>query len=417
MPAVPFLAIPCLVAILVGGAIFWTFPEALPFWRSLGIVLGWGGCGLLLASLLLMVREARLARWLGGLERMYRWHHGTGVVAYLCLLAHPLALAAGAWEESPRLAWQTLSPWSESWPVWAGWCSLLLLMAGLAATFRRGLGYRIWRGLHGLLGVAVLVGLGHLVLLGLSAPILAALILAVAFLGWRLVRVDFGSAARPYTVAAVRPVARDMVEIALTPLAEPIAAQVGQFVLVAFLRGEHFRGCGEFHPFTLSAVDPPGRLRIGVKAMGDCTRHIQAIEPGVAVRVQGPFGVFLDAAVAAPQFWIAGGIGITPFLAALRGGMPAQSIRLLYLYRHDADAAFVDELQAIAAQEPGLTLRLQATGDGIPDLRQWLPEAADLVGYECYLCGPPALVAALRPLLEERGLAGRHLHFESFDFR
>ena len=55
-----------------------------------GIVIGWVGCGLLLVSLLLMLREPRLARWLGGLERMYRWHHRTGVVAYVLLLVHPL---------------------------------------------------------------------------------------------------------------------------------------------------------------------------------------------------------------------------------------------------------------------------------------------------------------------------------------
>ncbi len=88
------LAIPLVSTTLVGLTVLWAFPEDLGFWRSVAIVSGWAGCGLLAASLLLMIREARLAAWLGGLESMYRWHHRLGVGAYLALLIHPLALAA-----------------------------------------------------------------------------------------------------------------------------------------------------------------------------------------------------------------------------------------------------------------------------------------------------------------------------------
>jgi predicted ferric reductase len=89
-----------------------------------------------------MLRETGLSCWLGGLERMYRWHHYVGMAAYVLLLAHPLALAADAWSGAPLLAWQTLSPFSQGWPVWLGWLSLLLLMLGLAATFATRIPYR-----------------------------------------------------------------------------------------------------------------------------------------------------------------------------------------------------------------------------------------------------------------------------------
>ena len=115
------LAIPALTGLLVVTPVVWAFPEELPLWRSLGIVLGWIGMGSLLASLTLMLREPKLAEAIGGLERMYRWHHGVGLGAYLALLLHPLALAVEAWSESPALAWQTLSPATEGWPVWLGW--------------------------------------------------------------------------------------------------------------------------------------------------------------------------------------------------------------------------------------------------------------------------------------------------------
>jgi hypothetical protein len=251
---VRWLSIPLLVLAATAGPVYWAFPEGLSAARSLGIVLGWAGCGLLLASLLLMLRETWLSRWLGGLERMYQWHHRTGMAAYVLLLAHPLVLAADAWRDSSVLAWQTLSPFSQGWAVGLGWLSLLLLMLGLAATFATRLSYRVWRWLHVSLGIGVLLGLWHLLQLGIEEPVLPILGLASLFLGWRLIGEDFGLAARPYLVQAAAPVADGMVEISLKPLAEPIAAAAGQFVLVAFFAGPTFRGCGEFHPFTVSSI-------------------------------------------------------------------------------------------------------------------------------------------------------------------
>jgi len=410
-------SIPLLAFAVPLGFVAWAFPTGLAPLRAAGIVTGWLGCGLLLVSLLLMLREPRLAGWLGGLERMYRWHHLTGVMAYVLLLLHPLALAANNWPASRNLAWQTLSPVTESWPVWSGWLGLLLLMVGLATTFVPSIRYGVWRWLHALLGIGVVVGLVHLILLGIDEPVLPVLAVAAVILGWRLLRGDLGLAARPYVVAAVRKLTGQAVEIELRPLADPLTVTSGQFVLVAFTDGPAYRGCGEFHPFTISAIDRDGALRLAVKALGDCTRRMQAIQPGVAARVIGGFGGLLGDVGAAPQLWIAGGIGVTPFVALLNGGPLRLPVRLLYLYRREDDATYLSELRAIAASDPQLTLQAIATGDDLPDLDHLLPAAGALSGVECYLCGPPGLVAALQRVLGVRGVAAQHIHFENFEFR
>lgn len=417
MSLLRFLSIPLLIVAATAGPIFWALPEGLGMARSLGIVVGWAGCGLLIASLLLMLREARLARALDGLERMYRWHHWAGMAAYGLLLAHPLLLTADALPQQAQRAWQTLSPVDQGWPVWLGWLSLLLLMSGLAATFERGIPYRTWRRLHMGLGLAVLLGLWHLVMLGIGQPTWLFLLLTALFLGWRILRADFGLAARPYVVQGASPVADNMVEISLQPLAEPFSASPGQFVLVAFFAGPGFQGCGEYHPFTISAASPDGELRLGVKALGDCTRRIQSITPGVMARVQGGFGCFLAAQTTAPQLWIAGGIGITPFLARLRAAPLGGPTLLFYFYRSDADAAFLQELQHLAAKDPQLSLHPVATGSSLPDPDVIAPPGTDLAKHECYLCGPPGLVTGLRKSLKTRGITPRHIHFENFEFR
>ena len=417
MSVLRWLSIPVLTLAVPTGFVVWAFPEGVAPLRSGAIVVGWFGCGLLLISLLLMLRETRLAHWLGGLERMYNWHHRTGVVAYVLLLAHPLLLAANGLADSATLAWRNLAPLDESWPIWSGWLALVLLMLGLGLTFVRRMPYRTWRWLHAGLGAAVMVGLYHLVLLGIDEPVLPILAVAALILGWRAVRGDWGLAARPYIVDSARRIAEGTVEVVLRPLSDPLTVAPGQFVVVAFFAGPTYQGCGEYHPFSVSSVEC-GHLRIGVRALGDCTRCMQSIQPGVAARVQGGFGSFLaERSSVAPQLWVAGGIGVTPFLSLLRAGGISTPTTLLYLYRTETDAAFLPELRTIAAATPLLSLQAAATGNALPNLERLLPDAQHLAGREFYLCGPPGLVTSLKRALLQRGVTAPHIHFESFELR
>ena len=398
--------------------VWWAFPEALPWWRSVAIVSGWAGTGLLLASLVLMVREPRIAGLMGGLETAYRWHHRSGMAAYLLLLVHPLALAADGQAESPARAWQILAPWAQSWPVWLGWAALVLLMIGLAATFALHLPYRRWRGLHLVLAAGVPVGLTHVVvLLGSTGPGFALVALAVLALGARFLVGDLGVAARPYRVTAVAQRGAGVIEASLAPCAAALAVAPGQFVLAAFDEGPRYRGCGEYHPFTVSGVDRDAQLRVAVKALGPCSQRLQTLESGVLVRLQGPFGRFLDAPAAGPRLWIAGGIGITPFMAALRAGPLEAPTILIYVHREAADAPFADELAALAAGDRRFALITCATGEGAPDFDALLARVDRLAERTVHVCGPPAMFDALVAHLRECGVAPGDIHYERFDFR
>ena len=398
--------------------VWWAFPEALPWWRSVAIVSGWAGTGLLLASLVLMVREPRIAGLMGGLETAYRWHHRSGMAAYLLLLVHPLALAADGQAESPARAWQILAPWAQSWPVWLGWAALVLLMIGLAATFALHLPYRRWRGLHLVLAAGGPGGLTHVV--GRRAPPgpgFALVALAVLALGARFLVGDLGVAARPYRVTAVAQRGAGVIEASLAPCAAALAVAPGQFVLAAFDEGPRYRGCGEYHPFTVSGVDRDAQLRVAVKALGPCSQRLQTLESGVLVRLQGPFGRFLDAPAAGPRLWIAGGIGITPFMAALRAGPLEAPTILIYVHREAADAPFADELAALAAGDRRFALITCATGEGAPDFDALLARVDRLAERTVHVCGPPAMFDALVAHLRECGVAPGDIHYERFDFR
>lgn len=410
-------SIPALTALLTLLPAWWAFPDGLGFWRTWAVLSGWLACGLLLSSLLLMIREPRLAESLGGLQRMYLWHHRAGLAAYLLLLTHPLALVANAWRESAATAWASVSPWLGGAVVWTGWAALLLMMAGLAVTFTPRIPYARWRRLHHLLSASVIMGAAHLLVLGLRPVLLWVPALAILFLLWRFLRADRGVGALPYVVGEVKRLANATIEVGLRPLAQGLQAREGQFVLAAFLDGSHYHGCREYHPFTVAAAGKDGAMVLAIKALGDCTGTLQSVETGVPVRLQGPFGTFLDRVPAAPGLWIAGGIGITPFLAVLRGRALRYPVRLLYLYRTRDDALYLDELERLARDNPLLHIEPTETGDGVADLRTIVPGANVLRGVECYICGPMGMAASAAALLCERGVAPDHIHFEQFDFR
>lgn len=410
--------LPLVVGLLVLLPVLWAWPQGVGGWRAAGIVAGWLGFGFWVAALLLMVREARLAAWLGGLERMYDWHHKLGSLAYPLILAHPLLLAADLLDESAQAAWSLLLPIPLDWAIGFGWLGVLLLVPGMALALHSGLPYRRWRAWHALLALPVAFAGLHLYALGLRSLLWGAPALAALFLLWRYLRSDCGLGARPYLVSEVTQPLPGIVEISLQPLPSvPFAsAHPGQFVLLAFGQAAGFVGCGEFHPFTLSAIEAGGRWRVAIKALGPCSAHLQDLRPGVPVRVQGPFGEFLAAAGGQPACWFAGGIGITPFLARLRAPEPMAAMHLYYFCRALDALPYGDELRALTQLHPEFSWQ-PCVALPKDDVADFLPSAAQLDGRACYLCGPPPWMASVRAVLLARGVPEARIHFERFEFR
>jgi predicted ferric reductase len=384
---------------------------------------GLAGLGLWVASLLLTLRPTALERAWGGLDRLYLLHHGLGVLAYVLLLAHPLLLAAAGGRGTPATL-ALLLP--KDPPLVAGWIALLLLMAVLASTFWLPLPYALWRRLHALTAPAFLLGTLHGLALA-PAPAWAhrglvglALAVGLAALAWRYLLYAGQVGTHDYRVAGVRHPAPGLTELILRPAGEALHWRPGQFVFAAFADGRRFRGCGEFHPYTIASAErSDGRLTLLVKSLGDCTRNIQGVEPGVPVRLQGPFGAFLQARdEARRQLWIAGGIGITPFLAAAETlGVAAQGVDLAYIHR-DSPPAGQARLEALARRHRALHLHNLA-GEPTPEaLGDWLrSRIPDLARRQVFLCGPPGLVDGLGVRLLQAGVAAEDIHSERFDLR
>jgi predicted ferric reductase len=389
-----------------------------PTLRHAGDWLGWLGAGMLSSSLLLMIREPLLVRWFGGLERMYRWHHVFGVWACVVLLAHPVILAASVLPTNAARAWRLLSP-ERGFPSNAlGWVALIGLVAGLCASLLWRVRYAVWRRLHFSLSLAVLLGIAHVFAYrGLSAGFLLAAVPSVLALGWRVVRADQGFGAHPYEVESLSRIASRTTEVTIRPLAAPLEVAPGEFVMVAFFEGPHYQGCGEFHPYTVCGTRADGSLVLAIKALGDCTTRIQGLERGVAARVQGPYGEFLRGTPRSPSLWIAGGIGVTPFVAKLRAGDLTTPTELIYTYRRPDAAAYLAELQEHAEHQQLFGLRTLVAQDDPHPVFTLFDDVQDLPSREVYLSGPPPFIRAVVEELHRRGVPRANIHAEEFELR
>jgi ferredoxin-NADP reductase len=158
-------------------------------------------------------------------------------------------------------------------------------------------------------------------------------------------------------------------------------------------------------------------------------RALEALPIGGAARLEGPFGSFTwQNDREHPLVLVAGGIGITPFMSILRQWLrepSRQAISLIYSNRRLEDAAFLEELEALARQTS--EFRLLATMTQMHgSARRWqgntgrinqhlLEEAASrLQAPMHYLAGPPAMVAAVRQMLILAGVGEEHIRSEEF---
>jgi predicted ferric reductase len=198
----------------------------------------------------------------------------------------------------------------------------------------------------------------------------------------------------------------------------------GQFQFVTFDRGR-----GEEHPFTIaSSPANAGTHASTIKASGDFTRTIGALRPGDLVGIQAAFGRF--SYVLGPDgrqlVFIAGGIGITPFMSMLRSMRDRgeeRDVVLFYANRSEEDIAFrkeLDSIEALAAprlrvihvlEAPGADWRGERGRIDRPMIEQY---TGGLQGKVFYLCGPPPMMNALAAMLIDAGVASRHVRTERF---
>jgi ferredoxin-NADP reductase len=188
-------------------------------------------------------------------------------------------------------------------------------------------------------------------------------------------------------------------------------------------------GAAGTHTFSIASAPHEGGLMITTRMRdSDYKRALGALPIGSALDIAGPFGsLTLHKDPARPALLVAGGIGITPFLSMLQQAANDRSGRrivLLYSNRRRRDAAFLEELDAIARREESIEVLATMTargGDaGWPGRAgridaPWIRSVvARLTRPIAYAAGPPDFVASMRQALDLAGVPEDDVRSEDF---
>jgi ferredoxin-NADP reductase len=134
------------------------------------------------------------------------------------------------------------------------------------------------------------------------------------------------------------------------------------------------------------------------------------VHAGDTLEIGAPSNYFSLARHAAKHVLIAGGIGITPFLAHLTAlRRSGASFEVHYAFRNRAEGAFWGQL----CGEYGSHVRFYVSEEG-SRLSSASVLAHQPLGTHVYVCGPHSLISAVSGAAAEMGWPASHVHFEEF---
>jgi ferredoxin-NADP reductase len=195
----------------------------------------------------------------------------------------------------------------------------------------------------------------------------------------------------------------------------------GQNVMISIpgAQAEHLK------EFTLASAPCDEHLMIAMRVRNSNFKHTAyALAAGDAIMVRDPGGVLWER-TGAPQVWLSGGIGITPFRSILRelirGGEPL-AVTHIHSDRSRASIPFCAEFESVALEQAGYSFIPTLTREGASGIlrgritadliRTSAPHVADS---QFYIVGTDAFVGAMRDALHTLEVHSSQIHTERFD--
>lgn len=357
----------------------------------------------------------------GGLDRVYVAHKWMGIWA-LGLASFHLLFKAGMpeWDTAAIL---TLPG---GWTRFVRQFAFVGLMFIVLLALNRNIPYGTWRWWHKLSGplfvVVVLHWLSFKQPFALASPAgmwLAALsALGVAGAFYKLLLYPLWSANAEYRVVQVDRGGAAM-HLQLEPVNKGIDFWPGQFGFLRMLE----QGLREPHPFTIaSGSGGTGRVGFVIRELGDFTRKlITEAQPGMRAEIYAPFGRFARRPEALREVWIAGGVGITPFIAWLQDvdASGFDKVTLFYCYTTGREFPAADVIENLARERGATPVRVAGgpSDAALVEGLDTLVRESDPRNIDVAFCGPPGLLAQVRRQLRAHGVPDANLRYEVFQFR
>lgn len=379
-------------------------------------------------TFVLSTRLPFIEDFFGGLDKVYVAHGVLGGSALALVVFHPIFLVVKFIPSNLRLAALYLLP-SGFWSVDFGIVALLGLAFLVGITLYSKMKYQKWKFTHEFLGVVFAFSIVHMILVRGRAShdfifhgyyVFAALVAAVGLgaFAYSLLLKNRVMKEAVYVIQRIER-ANDTYEITMAPNHKPLRYTAGQFVYVRFYNERLSR---EAHPFSIASRSDSPTITIVAKSLGDFTSDLHALEVGDKVAIEGPYGRFnLSSRNEADQVWVAGGIGITPFLGMaqdLRHHVRSHRVDLYYSVRRADEYVGLGQLRSLEAENRNFRFFPWTVSErGFIRVDDIAESSGELKGKEFFLCGPPGFKSAIRTGLLESGVRASSIYEEEFSFR
>lgn len=204
----------------------------------------------------------------------------------------------------------------------------------------------------------------------------------------------------------------------------------GQYIDLTLLGSQPGSSTGMTHTFSIASSPSDEEILVTTRMRNTVFKQALSTLPiGSGARIEGPMGSFgLHNNTARPGVFLAGGIGIAPFLSMVSHAT-AQKLRhpivLFYANRYLEDAAFIDELWKLERANPRfrfvptLTRMTNNHGGwkgktGHISSEMLSTHVGSVRGPIYYIAGPPTMVAATRRTITEVGVDEDDIRTEEF---
>lgn len=405
-------------------------PAGRGFWLELSVALGFVGLTQIAVQFILIARFKRVTAPYG-IDIILRYHRQIALLSVALILLHPVIIVL----DNPSRA-SLLNPFGGNWASRSAWVSILALLAIVGSSVYRErlkIRYELWRISHLVLGItAIVFAQLHVSMAGLytntflkQAVWVGTAALMVGLVVYLRLLKPFWQRAFTWRVAEVRPEAGDAHTLVLEPVGHAgLRFEPGQFAWIKLARTPFTL---EEHPFSFaSSATRADRLEFGIKALGDFTSRVGEVPVGTRAFVDGPHGAFsIDRYPAVGYIFIAGGVGITPFMSFLRTMRDRRDPRpvlLVYADKELEKVTYREELEAMREElDLEIVLVLEEPGDdwegekGFVDadlLDRHLPE--DRLHRVVFICGPEPMMISVHEALLERGIPEARIQLERF---
>ncbi len=230
----------------------------------------------------------------------------------------------------------------------------------------------------------------------------------------------------PHTIKQIEK-NNDVVVLNIAPKkGEVFSFKPGQYVMLALYdkKGEIWQK----RPFSIcSSPLNKDYFQLAIKVHGEFTQKITTLKEGDSVGVSGPNGFFtFNEAKMKEVVFLAGGIGITPFMSAIyyisEKNLP-NKVTLLYSNKTKEDILFFEKLKSISQKHKNIKVIFTLT-DNFPNSWEYEKERIDKTMLKKYcfpfgekyfsLCGPLKFMESIASQLKEYGISEDHIKMERF---